>query len=130
MEKILRLVHYAPMNTLTRLPPLESRQSKAGTLSERLNVKARETLEKAMNSLLALIKKAIEEYDEFLPPPPAKPDWEDALKDAGNDLQRVAAELRRVIGAQPELNLNVSKAGHWSVLAFPIQPTLNNANLS
>ena len=71
--------------------------------------KARETLEKAMNSLLALIKKAIEEYDEFLPPPPAKPDWEDALKDAGNDLQRVAAELRRVMGAQPELNLNVSK---------------------
>ena len=72
--------------------------------------KAREKLEKAMNSLLALIKKAIVEYDELLPPPPSEPDWETALKDAGNDLQGVAAELRCVIRTQTELNLNVSKA--------------------
>ena len=71
---------------------------------------ARRTLEKAMTSILALIKKAIEEYNEFLPSPPSKAAWKDALKDAGNDLQGVAAELRRIIGAQHELNLNVSKA--------------------
>ena len=84
--------------------------------------KARETLEDAMQSLLALIKKAIEEYDDFLPPPPSKPDWEDALKDAGNDIQSVASELRRVIGAQPELTMNVSK-GRTLVSAGVSHPT-------
>ena len=72
--------------------------------------RAREKLEKAMNSLLALIRRAIEEYDELLPSPPSETDWEMALKDAGDDLQSVAAELRSVINTQTELNLNVSKA--------------------
>ena len=72
--------------------------------------KAREKLEKAMNPLLALIKNAIEEYDELLPPPPSESDWEKALKDVGNDLQGVAAEIRSVIGTQAELNLNVTEA--------------------
>ena len=70
----------------------------------------RDKLEKAMNSLLALIRKAIEEYDDLLPSPPSEADWEIALKDAGNDLQAVAAELRSVISTQTGLNLNVSKA--------------------
>ena len=72
--------------------------------------KAREKLEKAMNSLLNLIRKAIEEYDELLPSPPSETDWEMALKDAGDDLQGVAAELRTVISTQTELNLNMSRA--------------------
>ncbi len=71
---------------------------------------AREKLVKAMNSLLDLIRKAIEAYDELLPSPPSETDWEMALKDAGDDLQGVAAELRSVISTQTDLNLNVSSA--------------------
>ena len=71
---------------------------------------AREKLVKAMNSLLDLIRKAIETYDELLPSPPSETDWEMALKDAGDDLQGVAAELRSVISTQTDLNLNVSSA--------------------
>ncbi len=71
--------------------------------------KARRTLNDAMDSLLIPIKKAIEEYDEFLPPSAFNIDWEDALKDVGTDLQNVALKLRNVIDAQTELNLNVSR---------------------
>ena len=71
--------------------------------------KARRTLNDAMYSLLIPIKKAIEEYDEFLPPAVFSIDWEDALKDVGADLQKVALPLRNVIDAQTELNLNVSR---------------------
>ena len=52
---------------------------------------AREKLVKAMNSLLDLIRKVIKEYDELLPSSPSETDWEMALKDAGDDLQGVAA---------------------------------------
>ncbi len=70
----------------------------------------REKLAKAMNSLLAFIRKALEEYEELLPSPPSATDWEMALKDAGSDLQGAAAELLSVISAQTDLNLNVSRA--------------------
>ena len=70
----------------------------------------REKLEKAMNALLAPIGKAVEEYDELLPSPPSETDWEMALRDAGDDLQGVASDLRRVISTQTDLSLNVSKA--------------------
>ena len=71
---------------------------------------AREKLEKSMNVLLVLIRKAIEEYDELLPSPPSETDWEMALKDVGDDLQDAVAKLRSVISTQAGLNLNVSKA--------------------
>ena len=71
--------------------------------------KARRTLNDAMNSLLTPIKKAIEEYDGFLPPSIFNIDWEDSLKDVRTDLQNVALALRNVIYAQTELNLNVSR---------------------
>ena len=72
--------------------------------------KVRESLERAMNSLLALIREAIEGYDAHLPPRPSEQDWEEALQDAGNDLQGIATELKDVIGTQTELHLNVSRA--------------------
>ena len=59
---------------------------------------------------MALIIEAIEGYDALLPPPPSDQDWEEALKDVGNDLKDVAAVLKDVIGTQSELHSNVSTA--------------------
>ncbi|MCY4365193.1 MAG: AAA family ATPase [Chloroflexi bacterium] len=72
--------------------------------------KASESLKKAMNSLLALIGEAIENYDALLPPPPSDQDWEEALEDVGNDLKGIATVLKDVIGTQTELHLNMSRA--------------------
>ena len=83
---------------------------------------ARKTLNEAMKSLLIPIRKAIEEFDEFLPPTVFNIDWEDSLKDVGKDLQNVALALKDVVDAQTELNSNVSK-GRTLISAGVTHPT-------
>ena len=72
----------------------------------------------------------IETYDELLPSPPSETDWEMALKDAGDDLQGVAAELRSVISTQTDLNLNVSSARTLVGAAVSHPTNVNSANHS
>ena len=64
---------------------------------------ARLSLRKALNSLVGVVRKVVEEYDEFLPPNPSGSDWDAALDEAGNDLREVVANLRIVIDEQANL---------------------------
>ena len=82
------LCAYEHANTLSgvRVTKIESWNPIAA--SER---KARRTLEKAMNSLTEVVRKAVEEYDDYLPNPLSRSDWDLALKEAG-DFQREVAD--------------------------------------
>jgi len=57
---------------------------------------ARQALQQAMGSLLEVVKKAVLEYDELLPALPSASDFEEALKEVGEELQQAVQGLREV----------------------------------
>jgi len=59
---------------------------------------ARKALQQAMGSLLEFVGKTVLEYDELLPALPSAADFEEALKEMGEELKQAVQGLRKVRG--------------------------------
>lgn len=56
---------------------------------------ARENVRKAIDSILAVVRKVIIEHDELLPALPSASDFEEALTEAGGELRQAVQRLRK-----------------------------------
>ena len=68
----------------------------------------RQKLEKEVNSLLDVVRKSLEEYDEFLPSPPPESVWDDSLQTAGDRLREEVGRLREILEVHIDFSPHVS----------------------
>lgn len=58
---------------------------------------SRQKLEQAIDSVLAIVKQALKEFEDLVPCSPEQPDWDNAIQTAGENLGEEAEELRGVL---------------------------------
>lgn len=68
----------------------------------------RNELERVANSLLDVVRKALEEYSDFFPSPPSESDWEKSLQTAGDRLLEEVGKLRQALEAHAVLAPHVA----------------------
>ena len=83
---------------------------------------AGQTLERAMDSLVDVVRRALEEYNELLPSPPTESDWDLALQKVGDRLREVVEKLRTILEEQIELSPHIS-LGRKLIAAGTQHPT-------
>jgi len=71
---------------------------------------ARQSLQRAMTSLLEVVKRAVQEHDELLPRDPSASDWAAALAEASAELQQAVQALRKVRENDTDLESTISVA--------------------
>ena len=69
----------------------------------------RQKLEKKVNSLLDVVRKSLDEYDEFLPSRPPESDWDNSLQTAGGRLREEVGRLREILEVHIDLSPLVSR---------------------
>jgi len=57
---------------------------------------ARQSLQRAVDSLVGLVRKAVGQHDELLPTLPKAEEFQDALKDASEELKQAVQALRKI----------------------------------
>ena len=64
----------------------------------------RQALKEAINSLVDVTRRALEQHDDLLPSPPTESDWNSALQNTGDPLQEEAKKLRTILEKQNDLS--------------------------